>query len=152
MFSNIPQTLVTLGLLALIIEVLILGCSTLVLLFFGVAMLLTSGLIYIGLIDANWLSTISTLAIITLLLTLVLWKPMKKLQNKSAQTEINSDFATIQFELEEDLLPSTIYNFNYSGIQWNVKSTSPIDKGVIVKVVKKEVGILWVEPVDSAIS
>lgn len=152
MFSNIPQTLVTLGLLALIIEVLILGCSTLVLLFFGVAMLLTSGLIYIGLIDANWLSTISTLAIITLLLTIALWKPLKKLQNKSAQTEINSDFATIQFELEEDLLPSTVYNFNYSGIQWNVKSTSPIDKGVIVKVVKKEVGILWVEPVDSAIS
>ncbi|SMY33992.1 hypothetical protein PMAL9190_01441 [Photobacterium malacitanum] len=152
MFSNIPQTLVTLGLLALIIEVLILGCSTLVLLFFGVAMLLTSGLIYIGLIDANWLSTISTLAIITLLLTIALWKPLKKLQNKSTQTEINSDFATIQFELEEDLLPSTVYNFNYSGIQWNVKSTSPIDKGVIVKVVKKEVGILWVEPVDSAIS
>lgn len=152
MFSNIPQTLVTLGLLALIIEVLILGCSTLVLLFFGVAMLLTSGLIYIGLIDANWLSTISTLAIITLLLTIALWKPLKKLQNKSAQTEINSDFATIQFELEEDLLPSTVYNFNYSGIQWNVKSTSPIDKGIIVKVVKKEVGILWVEPVDSAIS
>lgn len=152
MFSNIPQTLVTLGLLALIIEVLILGCSTLVLLFFGVAMLLTSGLIYIGLIDANWLSTISTLAIITLLLTIALWKPLKKSQNKSAQTEINSDFATIQFELEKDLLPSTLYHFNYSGIQWNIKSTSAIDKGVIVKVVKKEVGILWVEPVDSAIS
>ncbi|WP_163920402.1 NfeD family protein [Photobacterium sp. Alg240-V54] len=152
MFSNIPQTLVTLGLLALIIEVLILGCSTLVLLFFGVAMLLTSGLIYIGIIDANWLSTISTLAIITLLLTLILWKPMKKLQNKAAKTDINSDFATIQFELEKNLSPSTLYQYNYSGIQWHIKSTSPINKGVIVKVVKKEVGILWVEPIDNTIS
>ncbi|CEO42123.1 NfeD family protein [Photobacterium kishitanii] len=151
MFGNIPQTLVVLGLLALIIEVLILGCSTLVLLFFGIAMLLTSGLIYIGMVEANWLSTISTLAIITLLLTIALWKPLKKLQNKTAQTDINSDFAVITFELEKDLLPSERYTYNYSGIQWLIKSNTTIAKGVAVKVIKKEVGVLWVEPVDSAI-
>lgn len=149
MFSDIPQTLMILGLLALIIEVLIFGCSTLVLLFFGIAMLLTSSLIYIGIVEANWLSTISTLAIITLLLTVVLWKPLKKSQNKPVKTDINSDFAVITFELEKDLLSSERYTFNYSGIQWLIKSDTTIAKGTMVKVVKKEVGILWVEPVNS---
>ena len=150
MFSNISQTLLVLGLLALIIEVLILGCSTLVLLFFGIAMLLTSGLIYIGIIDANWISTLSTLAIITLLLTIALWKPFKKLQNKPAKTDVNTDFAVITFKLEKDLSPSERYTFNYSGIQWLIKSETTIAKGVTVKVVKKEVGVLWVEPVDNS--
>lgn len=151
MFSNIPQTLVILGLLALIIEVLVFGCSTLVLLFFGIAMLFTSGLIYIGIIDANWLSTITTLSIITLLLTIVLWKPLTKLQNKQTTTDVNSDFAVINFELEKNLSPSERYTFNYSGIQWLIKSDTTIEKGVMVKVVKKEVGVLWVKPIDDPI-
>lgn len=151
MFSNIPQTLVILGLLTLIIEVLILGCSTFVLLFFGIAMLITSGLIYMGMLEANWITTILTLAIITLVLAIVLWKPLKKLQNKPSKTDIKSDFAVITFELEKDLLPSERYTFNYSGIQWLLKSKTVIEKGVTVKVVKKEVGVLWVEPIDKLI-
>ncbi|MCD9543211.1 NfeD family protein [Photobacterium carnosum] len=151
MFSNIPQTLVILGLLTLIIEVLILGCSTFVLLFFGIAMLITSGLIYMGMLEANWITTILTLAIITLVLAIVLWKPLKKLQNKPSKTDIKSDFAVITFELEKDLVPSERYTFNYSGIQWLLKSNTVIEKGVTVKVVKKEVGVLWVEPIDKLI-
>ena len=150
MFNNIPQTLVILGLLTLIIEVLILGCSTFVLLFFGIAMLLTSGLIYMGMIEANWISTILTLAIITLVLAIVLWKPLKKLQNKPSKTDIKSDFAVITFKLEKDLSPSERYTFNYSGIQWQIKSETQIEKGVMVEVIKKEVGVLWVKPVDKS--
>ena len=150
MFNNIPQTLVILGLLTLIIEVLILGCSTFVLLFFGIAMLLTSGLIYMGMIEANWISTILTLALITLALAIVLWKPLKKLQNKPSKTDIKSDFAVITFKLEKDLSPSERYTFNYSGIQWQIKSETQIEKGVMVEVIKKEVGVLWVKPVDKS--
>ncbi|MCD9465650.1 NfeD family protein [Photobacterium iliopiscarium] len=150
MFNNIPQTLVILGLLTLIIEVLILGCSTFVLLFFGIAMLLTSGLIYMGILDANWISTILTLALITLALAIVLWKPLKKLQNKPSKTDIKSDFAVITFKLEKDLSPSERYTFNYSGIQWQIKSETQIEKGVMVEVIKKEVGVLWVKPVDKS--
>lgn len=150
MFNNIPQTLVILGLLTLIIEVLILGCSTFVLLFFGIAILLTSGLIYMGMIEANWISTILTLAIITLALAIVLWKPLKKLQNKPSKTDIKSDFAVITFKLEKDLSPSERYTFNYSGIQWQIKSETQIEKGVMVEVIKKEVGVLWVKPVDKS--
>ena len=150
MFNNIPQTLVILGLLTLIIEVLILGCSTFVLLFFGIAMLFTSGLIYMGMIEANWISTILTLAIITLALAIVLWNPLKKLQNKPSKTDIKSDFAVITFKLEKDLSPSERYTFNYSGIQWQIKSETQIEKGVMVEVIKKEVGVLWVKPVDKS--
>lgn len=151
MLTNIPQTLVILGLLTLIIEVVILGCSTFVLLFFGIAMLLTSGLIYIGIIEANWLITMLTLAVITLLLAIVLWKPLKRLQNKPSKTDIKSDFAVIKFELEKDLLPSECYTFNYSGIQWQIKSQTTIKKGVMVEVIKKEVGVLWVKPINNSI-
>ncbi|MEC6797901.1 NfeD family protein [Photobacterium sp. S4TG1] len=148
MFSNIPQILMILGLLTLIIEVLVLGLSTFVLLFLGIALLITSGLIYIGMLEANWITTILTLAIITLVLAITLWKPLKRLQNKPSKTDIKSDFAVITFELEKELLPSERYTYNYSGIQWQIKSKTPIEKGVMVEVIKKEVGILWVKPVD----
>ncbi|WP_394167267.1 NfeD family protein [Photobacterium piscicola] len=148
MFSNIPQILMILGLLTLIIEVLVLGLSTFVLLFLGIALLITSGLIYIGMLEANWITTMLTLAIITLVLAITLWKPLKRLQNKPSKTDIKSDFAVITFELEKELLPSEHYTYNYSGIQWQIKSKTPIEKGVMVEVIRKEVGILWVKPVD----
>lgn len=151
MFSNIPQILVILGLLTLIIEVLVLGLSTFVLLFFGIAMLITSGLIYIGILEANWITTMLTLAIITLVLAITLWKPLKRLQNKPSKTDIKSDFAVITFELEKELLPSERYTYNYSGIQWQIKSKTPIEKGIMVEVIKKEVGILWVKPVEHSV-
>lgn len=148
MFTDIAQTLAVLGLIALIIEVVILGFSTFFLLFFGIALLLTSALIYMNIIEATWLSSISTLSIITLLLTLMLWKPLKRLQNSKANTQIDSDFAMISFELEKDLTHSDPYHYQYSGITWLIKAEDTIEKGVKVKVIRKEVGVLWVEPCD----
>ena len=86
----------------------------------------------------------------TLALAIVLWKPLKKLQNKPSKTDIKSDFAVITFKLEKDLSPSERYTFNYSGIQWQIKSETQIEKGVMVEVIKKEVGVLWVKPVDKS--
>jgi inner membrane protein len=149
MFSNISQTLAILGLLVLIVEILVLGFSTLVLMFIGIGLLLTSGLIYIGIIEATWLSAISSLSIITLLLAVILWKPLTKLQNKKTTTNINTDFADITFVLEKDLVSSDPYIFNYSGIDWLVKSETEIDKDKRVTVIKKEVGVLWVESINN---
>ena len=60
---------------------------------------------------------------------------------------INNDFADILFVLDDDLNSDNVVTHQYSGIEWKIKSNTPLEKGTQVKVVKKEVGVLWVEAV-----
>jgi len=39
--------------------------------------------------------------------------------------------------------------YQYSGIQWQLKSLEPISKGSLVTVDKMEVGVLWVSLIDN---
>ncbi len=145
--ENITQTLIVMGLLALIVEVSVLGFSTFFLFFLGFAMLLTASLMGLDWLDPTWVNAVYACAILTLIFAIVLWKPLKKFQSQQEIKSINSDFADITFTLNEDLMPDTLYHFSYSGVQWKLKSDTPLEKGTLVKVVKKEVGVFWVESV-----
>ncbi|KAF7764391.1 hypothetical protein PCIT_b0382 [Pseudoalteromonas citrea] len=145
--DNIAQTLVIVGLLALIIEVVILGFATFVLLFLGLSLVFSGGMMYAGLIEASWLNALWINAVLTFTLALLLWKPLKRMQNNVESKEINSDFADIEFTLTDHLSEDNTVQHAYSGIQWQLKSLNPIEKGTAVKVVKKEVGVLWVEAI-----
>jgi membrane protein implicated in regulation of membrane protease activity len=59
---------------------------------------------------------------------------------------LNSDFAELAFTLEQDIDEHNGYKYAYSGIEWLVKSKQPLNKGSQVRVVKKDVGVFWVEP------
>lgn len=144
--NNIPQALMVFGVIALIIEVAILGFATFVLFFVGLSLVFSSGLMYAGLLGADWLTALWVNAVITTALAGLLWKPLKRLQNTTESTEVHSDFAELTFTLEQDVDEHNGYKFAYSGIEWQVKSRTPVKKGVEVKVVKKEVGVFWVEP------
>ena len=148
LLDNIAQTLVFLGILALIIEVAVLGFATFVLFFVGLSLIFSGGLMYAGFIDASWLSALWVTALSTFVLAISLWKPLKRMQSHVDSGEVNNDFAEIEFILEQDLPSDDPLFHAYSGIQWQVKATTAITKGTTVKVVKKEVGVLWVEAVQ----
>lgn len=147
-FDDIPQALVVVGILILIIEVLALGFATFILTFLGISMITTGGLMYLGLLDETWEVALWVIAILTPLSGLILWKPLKNLQSQSSNEQVNSDFASeIEFELEGDVDMKGLTTYRYSGVEWKLKSQTPISKGSLVRVVKKDVGTMWVEAV-----
>ncbi|MBE0370948.1 NfeD family protein [Pseudoalteromonas sp. MMG013] len=144
--ENTAQALVILGILALIIEVAVLGFATFVLLFLGLSLVFSGGMMYAGLLEPNWLNALWVNAILTFGFALLLWKPLKRMQENVDSKQVNSDFADIEFTLEHELNHEANVQHAYSGIQWQLKSENPISKGTAVRVTKKEVGVLWVEP------
>ncbi len=145
--DNLPQILMVLGIISLITEITVLGFSTFFLFFVGIAFILTSALMYFGVIESSFLIAVYSTAILTSISALFLWKPLKKIQEKQGEKIIKTDFAEICFVLKEDLNEDSFYTYSYSGIKWEIKSPAPLLKGTRVKVVKKEVGVFWVEPV-----
>lgn len=138
------------GLALIIIEIAILGFSTLFLLFIGLGCLGTSIAIALGLMPDRWLLATLATAIQTAIWWTVLWKPLKRLQHRQQQPHSQpSGFGAIEFPLTSDLSATDTSEHTYSGIRWTVKlanNVAPIAKGTVVRVTKSEVGVLWVEP------
>lgn len=144
--QNLPQALMVFGIIALIIEVAVLGLSTIILLFLGLSLFSTGLMMSMGILPdtlptALWSNTIATTS-----LALVLWKPFKRMQEHVDKKQINSDFAELTFILQTDLSPQSEVLYQYSGINWHLKSKQPISAGTEVMVIKKEVGVMWVTP------
>lgn len=148
LLENIAQSLVISGLLILIIDAMALGFATFILTFFGIALMLTGILMYADVIPQTWNAAFWSAAIITPIIGAILWKPLKRLQNHVSKESVNSDFAELEFELENDVDSKGLTLFRYSGVDWKLKSQQPIVKGTQVRVVKKDVGTMWVEAVE----
>ncbi|WP_421131746.1 NfeD family protein [Alteromonas sp. A079] len=147
MLTNLPHFLLGLGLVLLVLEV-VMGFTTILLLTLGISMMLTSGLMYIGIIDESLLSAFVVIAIVDAVLTLIVWRPLKMLQQDRAPKEVKSDWIGTTFDVDATVTPSEPGAARFSGVMWTVKSTVPIQKGTTVEVSKVEVGILHVKPVE----
>ncbi|OHU84249.1 MULTISPECIES: activity regulator of membrane protease YbbK [Pseudoalteromonas] len=145
--DNLAQSLIVLGILALVIEVAVLGFATFVLLFLGLSLIFCGTMMYAGLLTEDWLTALWVNALLTFVLALLLWKPLLRLQQSSSGKALSSDFADIDFVLEADLDENSKQYHSYSGIQWQLKSEQPLSKGTRVKVVKKDVGVMWVKAI-----
>ncbi|WP_419812109.1 NfeD family protein [Bacterioplanoides sp.] len=143
--DNMAEILMVVGLAALIIEVAVLGFATFVLLFLGASLLITGLAMNFGLLDTTLVTALWSNALLTTVLALGLWKPLRRMQNNVESKEVNSDFATDTFILEVDVDIQGNTTRAYSGVQWKLKSQQPISAGTLVKVVKTEVGVMWVE-------
>ena len=77
--DNHDHTLYLIGGASLVIELTILGLGG-PLLFFGLAAFITGALSGLGVIS-GWESEIFTLGLVTAILAIVLWKPLKNFQN-----------------------------------------------------------------------
>lgn len=146
--SHLPQSLVVLGLILLAIEVMVLGFSTFVLFFIGIGTIATGALMAMGLIPETLLMSLFTTAIISALIAVFSWKPMKRMQNKVEVKQVNNDMIGHQFILAEDLAIGGTISHHYSGINWKVKATKALPAGTEVKIIKMEVGLLTVESVN----
>ena len=144
--QNLPQTLMVIGIVALIIEVAVLGLSTFILLFFGLSLFLTGLLMSFGILPDSLTTALWSNTVVTAGLAVALWKPLKQMQNRVDKKQVNSDFAELTFVLTSDVTEQGLTTHQYSGISWKLKSEQPIIAGTEVVVTKKEVGVMWVTP------
>lgn len=149
MLDYLAEGFIILGIILITLEVLVLGLSTFVLLFAGFAMILSGSLMVFEVIVTSWIWAFSSATAFTLLISLIFWKPLKAMQNKVEVSESKTEFSDKQFVLEQDVDIKGESKYQYSGIQWQLKSQAPIAKGSLVKVDKIEVGVLWVSIIDN---
>lgn len=145
--NNMAQTLMVLGVLALIVEVAVLGMSTFILLFLGMSLFVTGLMMHFGLFSDSLTTALWSNSLLTAAFAVFLWKPLKRMQENVDSKQVKSDFAELDFLLADDVNEQGLSTFLYSGISWKLKSKIPLKAGTHVKVVKKEVGVMWVEAI-----
>lgn len=145
LLNNLAESLMVLGAIALIIEVAVLGFSTFVLFFFGLSLLISGALMLAGVLPPTASTAFWSNAIITAALTFLLWQPLKKIQSKTDNKRVKSDFADHIFTLTSDVDAKGETLYQYSGVSWKLKSQQPLAKGTLVHIAHLEVGVLWVE-------
>ncbi len=145
--NNLPQSLFVIGLILLVIEVAVLGFSTFVLFFVGLASMATGALVYVGVIPDNLLSASFSTGLLTMLIALLLWKPLKRMQSKVSRKKAKSEFTDHQFVLKEPVSPTLSPKHHYSGVEWSLVSEEPIEAGTRVEVIEAEVGILHIRAI-----
>ena len=143
-FFSIQDTLLIIGVLLLVIEVVFFGFATFFLLFIGLSCLITALLISVSLIPENAISALFFVSIFSVILSFGLWKQLKKLQSSEENNGIEVGLVGHKFELTSALGPNKSLNYKYSGIDWAVQSAEEIDAGQTVRVVRLEVGVLFV--------
>ncbi len=146
LIDYLPQLLIVAGVVTLVIEVAILGFATFIFSFVGLALLASGLAMSLGWLDINVKSALWSVLVLTLGFAVVLWKPLKQWQNKPVSQQTASDFAQLSFVLEQPVdKDSEQVFYAYSGVQWKLKSEQSLSKGQRVKVVKTQVGVMWIE-------
>jgi len=143
--SHPSQFLITLGIVLLIIEVVIMGFATFILTFVSLSLIVTGGLVYLGVLPSDIMTVVISNAVLASLFALVLWKPLKQFQNKKEPNNVvKNDLIGLSFTLDADIDVSASGKHRLSGVDWTIKSNEAIVSGSLVVVEKAEVGTLWV--------
>ncbi|SEG25595.1 NfeD family protein [Marinobacterium lutimaris] len=144
--SYLIEALAVLGIALLAIEVWVLGVSTLVLLFAGIALLLTSLSMYVGWIPDTWQWALIATTGFTVVTGLILWPIFKRIQRTSASDHkaVKSDLIGHSFYLPEDTSLQQPTTYRFSGVNWKLISQETLTKGTLVEVVDLQVGELFI--------
>lgn len=145
LIENPAQSLITLGIVLLIIEVVVMGFSTFILTFVGLSAIISGALIYFGVLPETLFSILISNAVLSSLLAALLWKPLKQFQNNESKQTVKNDLIGIEFVVTADIDANTPSQHRLSGVDWQVKSLEPISAGSSVVVEKADVGVLWVK-------
>lgn len=142
---------IILGFIMLSIEVTT-GMVTGILLFGSIGAIVTGLLMLANVLPETWATGISSTAICAAIVTLLLWKHLKKMQDAEIPKKDNSsDLVGYEFVLEQDINTLSPGKTRYSGIEWKVEvdknaGTDAISAGQHVSVVSVEVGRFRVKP------
>ncbi len=145
---------IIIGLIFLIVEIWVLGLSTIVLLALGLSTIATGVLAWVGIVPTTIVGVISGSGIGAGVLTAILWGPMKRMQKgESREFNIHSDLIGLVFELETPMDANTSATVKYSGVSWKLVlgpafKDVQLNTGDSVKVIAVDVGKFTVEPAN----
>jgi len=140
----------TLGFGLLVLEALVFGFTSGVVLFTGIGALLTGGLLWGEVLPASWLNGIACFGICSSLSAALLWKPLLKFQNFDVPEKDNSsDMVGHKFRLEQDISLTHPGSTRYSGVEWRVEidtaaASDAIAAGTPVVVTSVDAGVFRV--------
>lgn len=140
MSNNLSEILIMAGLALLAIEVVVLGFSTFVLFFVGLAAVVAGGLMTFGILPESMFSALSSVGVLTALLAILLWRPLKSMQGNVERKKVTSDLVGHSFILEEAVSMTKNPAYSYSGIQWKLSSEQELSAGTLVEVTGVAVG------------
>ena len=140
LLDNHDQIFYLIGGLSLVLELTLLGMGG-PLLFFGIAAFITGALSGRGVIS-GWEAEIFSLGVITALLAVVLWKPLKNFQNSGGGSDNSSDMIGRDVPAATDITRSS-GKIRYSGIDWNARLSS--DTGVETIAAEQRCTIVSIE-------
>tara|TARA_R110001592_G_scaffold363372_1_gene686104 strand:- start:227597 stop:228067 length:471 start_codon:yes stop_codon:yes gene_type:complete len=149
--SHQAELWLLIGFALLAIEV-VTGFSTGVFLFGGLGALTTGAMMSFGILPETWIAGISCTGISSGIITMLLWKPLKKLQGgRGVEKDNSSDLIGYEFVLENDIAPNKPGATNYSGVHWKVElardaGVDSVTAGQTVTVSSVEVGVFKVKP------
>ena len=144
---------IAVGFLLLASEVLLFGFTTIIFLFAGIGALITGLLMSAGVLPETWITGVSSFGISTGIISVLLWKPLSKMQNGRAPKQSqSSDLIGYEFVLQEDISLMSTGNHRYSGVDWKIEldSTADVDSlsaGQRVAVVSVDAGVFRVKSV-----
>ena len=140
------------GFALLAAEVLLFGFTTIIFLFAGLGAIVTGLAMMFGLLPETWTAGISCFGINTGLVSAVLWKPLKKMQDNSAPPrQQSSDLIGYEFVLQQDVTALRPGQHRYSGVDWKIEldgqAVDQLSAGQRVTVTSIDAGIFRVKAV-----
>jgi len=114
--------------ISFVVELSIMGLSG-PLLFFALASLVTGIFVSLGLVN-GWQSEVLVVGILTALIAVILWKPLKTLQNSRNKTDNSSDMVGLEVPASSDISSSS-GSIRYSGIDWQARLADDVDVDLI---------------------
>jgi len=138
--NNLSESLIMAGLALLVIEVVVLGFSTFVLFFVGLAAVVAGGLMTVGVVPDSMLSALFSVGVLTALSAMLLWRPLKSMQSNVESKKVTSDLVGHSFILADAVSMTKNPVYRYSGIDWNLSSEQELSAGTLVEVTGVAVG------------
>lgn len=150
--NNLAEITAIVGLVYILLEIWVLGLSTILLFASGVSTIATAFLIYTGLLPASLTTVFIFSGVGAGILTCILWTPLKLMQvNESRDYNIYNEFIGLKFLLTSKFDETHPVALRYSGVSWLLvlapgHAKSVVDIGDTVKVIGVEAGQFIVVP------
>lgn len=93
-----------------------------------------------GILPDSMLAALSSIGVLTALLAILLWRPLKSMQNNVERKKVTSDLVGHSFILSEAVSMSSNPVYRYSGIDWQLSSEKELSAGTLVEVAGVAVG------------
>jgi len=148
-----PGFWITAGFVMLSAEVLLFGFTTIILLFGGLGALITGLLMMFGPLPETWIAGTACFGITTGIVSTLLWRPLKSMQDDSRMSpqQPSSDLIGYEFVLQQAVTSRQPGTYRYSGVDWKVEidagtGIDSLEAGRRVAVSSVDAGIFRVRP------